>query len=97
VAVLSLQILDIGGDMEGLDLGEFRDAVRLAPFGETAGGIEVGLARVAVVELLGEKVADTFGCFRGRREEGTGNTGAGAGVGSRSWLISSLVSGRRCI
>jgi hypothetical protein len=55
--------------MEGLDLGEFPDAVRLSPLGETAGGIEVGLARVALVELLGEKVADAFGGFRGRREE----------------------------
>jgi hypothetical protein len=51
--------------VEGLDLGEFADAVGLAPLGEAAGRIQVGFARVAVVELRGEKVADTLGGFRG--------------------------------
>jgi hypothetical protein len=65
--------------MKGLDLSKFANAVGLAPFGETTGSIEVGLARVAVVELRGEKVADALGGFRGRREEGEGNTGPGGG------------------
>jgi hypothetical protein len=51
----------LGRQREGLDRGEFSDAMRLAPLGKAARGIQVGLARVVVLDLGGEKFEDAFG------------------------------------
>ena len=67
--------------MEGLDLDEFADAMRLAPLSETAGRIQVGFAYVLVAEFSREEVADALGSFRGRCEEPDRELAAGQGRG----------------
>ncbi len=52
MSVLVLQLVDEGGDMGRFDGSEFRDATCLAPLREAASGIQVRLARVAVVDLV---------------------------------------------
>ena len=52
--ILVLQVLDECGDMEGLDAGEFSDAVRLAPLRKATRRIQIRLARVVVLDLSGE-------------------------------------------
>ena len=52
---LPLQVLDEGGDMEGLDAGQLGQAVGFAPGGKTAGGVQIGAAGVVVVDLRGEE------------------------------------------
>ena len=69
---LSLQILDEGGDVEGLHVGELNEAAALAPGGEAPRGAQVGAARVVVVDLGGEKLQDAPGGLGGRGEQGRG-------------------------
>jgi len=56
-----------------------RDVVRLVPLREAAGGIEVRLARVVVLDLSGEEFEYALGGFRRRREKPAGTT-AGAAI-----------------
>jgi hypothetical protein len=56
--------------MRRFDSGEFEDAVGLAPLGEAAGRIEVGLARVLVADLGGEEFENAFRGLGCRRKEG---------------------------
>jgi len=58
---LPLQVLDEGGDVEGLHVGELADAAGVAPFRGTAGGVEVRFARVVVVDLGGEEFQNAPG------------------------------------
>jgi hypothetical protein len=55
-----------------------RDVVRLVPLREAAGGIEVRLARVVVLDLSGEEFEYALGGFRRRREKPGGNHGRGS-------------------
>ena len=75
---LTLLLLDEGGDVEGLDLRELVEVVGLAPFGEAAGRVEIGFARVVVVDLGGEEFEDALRRFRRRREQ-PGRDQAGGG------------------
>ena len=68
----SLQILDEGGDVEGLHVGEPGDAAALAPGVEAPRGAQVGPARVVVVDLGGEKLQDAPGGLGRRGEQGRG-------------------------
>ena len=68
----SLQILDEGGDVEGLHVGELSDAAGLAPGGEASRGAQVGPAGVVVVDLGGEKLQDAPGGLGGRGEQRRG-------------------------
>ena len=65
--------------MEGLNVGELGEAACVAPFRETAGGVEVRLARVVVVDLGGEEFQNAPGGFRRRREERGGLKRRGGG------------------
>ena len=56
-------------DMEGLDGGELSDAAGVAPGGEAARGVQVGLAGVVVVDLGGEKLQHAFGGLGSRCEQ----------------------------
>ncbi|HZL25967.1 MAG TPA: hypothetical protein VFC39_05500 [Acidobacteriaceae bacterium] len=51
---LPLQVLDEDGDVEGLHVGGLADAAAVAPLREAAGGVQVGLARVVIVDPGGE-------------------------------------------
>jgi hypothetical protein len=66
---LALQLFDEGGDVVGLNRGEFLDAAGLAPGREAARRIHVRLARVVVVDLGGEEFEHALGGFGHRREE----------------------------
>ena len=68
----SLQILDEGGDVEGLHVGELSDAAGVAPGVEAPRGAQVGPAGVGVVDLGGEKLQDAPGGLGGRGEQGRG-------------------------
>ena len=68
----SLQVLDEGGDVEGLNVGEPGDAAALAPGVKTPRGAQVGPAGVVVVDLGGEKLQDAPGGLGGRGEQGRG-------------------------
>ena len=57
---LALEVLHEGSDMEGLHVGELADAVCVAPLREAPCGVQVRLARVAVVDLGGEKLEDAL-------------------------------------
>ena len=61
----SLQVLDEGGDVEGLNVGEPGDAAALAPGVKTPRGTQVGPARVGVVDPGGEKLQDAPGGLGG--------------------------------
>ncbi len=69
---LPLQVLDEGGDVDGLDAGELVDATAGAPVREAVGGVQVRLARMVVVDLGGEKLQDALGGLRRRREKRPG-------------------------
>ena len=85
---LVLQLLDEGRDVEGLHLAELVEAFGLALRGKAARGVQVGFARVVVVDMRGEEFHHSLRRFRGRREQpgreqagGRGNDeGAGDGV-----------------
>ena len=66
---LALQILDEGGDVERLHVGEFVDALLRAPSGEAARGVHIGLAGMVVVDLGGEEFEDALCRLRRGREE----------------------------
>ena len=92
----ALQLLDIGGDMEWLDVAEMGDADGVRPSGEAADGGGVGLAGVRVPDVGGEELEDRAGRWPSRER-----TGRGAGyrrpgefpvLGLRSW---ESVSGSR--
>ena len=51
---VALQILDEGVDMERLHVGKLADAMLVAPLGKAPRRIQVGLARVVVVDLRRE-------------------------------------------
>ena len=57
---LALEVLHEGSDMEGLHVGELADVVCVAPLREAPCGVQVRLARVAVVDLGGEKLEDAL-------------------------------------
>ena len=83
----SLQVLDEGGDMEGLHVGELADAVAVAPYGEAPRGVQVRLAGFVVVDLGGEEFQDPLGGLRRRREKRGGLKRRGEGddnFGARS-------------
>ena len=56
----ALEVPHEGSDMEGLHVGELADAVCVAPLREAPGGVQVRLARVAVVDLGGKKLEDAL-------------------------------------
>ena len=58
-----LQILDEGGDVEGLDAGQLGQAVGVAPGGETERRVQIGAAGVVVVDLRGEEFEKAPGGF----------------------------------
>ena len=64
----ALQVFDERGDVDGLNVDELVDAVRVAPGGEAARGAQVGLAGVVVVELGREKLENTRGRSWRRRK-----------------------------
>ena len=67
-----LQVLDEGGDVEGLDAGQLGQAVGFAPSGETAGRVQVGAAGVVVVDLRGEEFEKAPGGLRVWGEQASG-------------------------
>ncbi len=76
-----LQVLDEVGDVEGLHVGEPGDAVGVAPSRETAGGVQICLAGVVVVDLGGEEFQDAPGGVRRRLEQRGGlHLGSGGEV-----------------
>jgi hypothetical protein len=76
---LPLQLLHERGDVEGLHLGELVQAVGLAPLSEAPCGVQVGFARVVVVDLRGEELHHAPRRFRGRREQPGGEQAGGRG------------------
>ena len=76
-----LQLLDEGGDVEGLDAGELSDAAGLAPLREAARGIQVRLARVVVVDLGGEEFDHALRRLGRRREQREREARRGQGRG----------------
>ena len=69
---LALQVLDEGGDVEGLDVGQTSDAVGVAPLGEASRRVQVRLAGVVVVDLRGEEFEDALGGLGRGREQRSG-------------------------
>ena len=59
-----LQLLDVGGDVDGLHVAEMAEASRLAPGGECGRRLAVGFARMRIPDIGGEELEDAF---RGRR------------------------------
>jgi len=53
--------LNIGGDVQRLDVGELADAVVLAPGEEPAGGMQVGRAGVLVADVGGKEFQEAAG------------------------------------
>ena len=90
----ALQILEEGGDMERLHLGELGDAVSLAPCRKAPRRVKVRLAGVVVVDLGGEEFKDAAGSLRRRGEEPAG-TLAGAGAGTSSAVMFSPLEAAR--
>jgi hypothetical protein len=84
---LRLQVLDEGGDVEGLHVGELGDAAAVAPFREAAGCVQVRLARVVVVDLCGEEFQDALRGLRRRREKRRGLQLGGRGEDDFGALI----------
>ncbi len=83
MSVLVLQLLDEGGDVGRFDGSEFPDGMRLVPLREAASGIQVCLARVAVVDLGGEELKNVLGALRRWREPPDAKHGGrGPGRGS---------------
>ena len=75
----ALQVFDERGDVDGLNVDELVDAVRVAPGGEAARGAQVGLAGVVVVELGREKLENTRGrSWRRRKSAVSGRAATGA-------------------
>ena len=64
-----LQVVDEGGDMERLDLGELVNFFGCAPFGETTGGVDIGSSRMRVVDLRREKLEEALRGFSRRRKQ----------------------------
>jgi hypothetical protein len=56
-----LQCLDIGGDVQRLDIVEFADVVAVEPAEERADGPVIGQAGVAVADLRGEEFEKAAG------------------------------------
>lgn len=83
---LALQLLDEGRDVEGLHLRELVQAVRLAPLRKPPRGVQVGFARVVVIDLGGEEfqlALRRFGVGANRRA----GTRPGAGERTRAVLM----------
>jgi hypothetical protein len=59
-----LQRLDIGGDMQRLDVGELADPAPLDPCEELTRGPVISHARVAVADAGGEKFEEAAGGMR---------------------------------
>jgi len=55
-------------DMERLDLRELLKVFGGAPFGEAAGGVDIGPSRMAIVDLRREKLEEAARGFSRRRE-----------------------------
>ena len=67
----ALEFFDPGGDVDGLNVAEMVDAVRLRPGGEAGCGTSVGLAGVRVPDMGGEELDDAPGsCGIGPKERG---------------------------
>jgi hypothetical protein len=66
---VALQVFQEGRDVEGLNVGELADAFLVAPFRESARGVQVRLAGVVVVDLGGQEFQHAPGCLRRRREQ----------------------------
>jgi hypothetical protein len=79
LVILVLQVLEAGGDVERFDAGKLRDAVRLAPHREAPCRVHISLARVVVMELGGEEVAQALRGLGRRREERRRKHGGGRG------------------
>ncbi len=75
----ALQILDEGGDVERLDVGELGQAVRLAPGGEAARRVQIGPAGVVIVDLRGEELEHALRRLRRRRPQCGRDQGRGGG------------------
>jgi hypothetical protein len=86
----ALQLLDEGGDVERLNLRQLVEAVGIAPAGEAARGVEVGFARVVVVDLRGEKKSTTRRAAFGVGANSRAGTRPGAGEGMRAVVIMAL-------
>jgi hypothetical protein len=75
----TLQLLDEGGDVKGLHLGELVEACGLPPLGKAARGVQVGFARVVVVKLRGEEFQHAARGLRRRGEQPGGKQAGGRG------------------
>ena len=69
---LALKLLDEGGNVEGLHVGELANTADVAPFRKPACGVQVRLARVAVVDVGGEEFQHAPGDVGRRGESGPG-------------------------
>jgi|SRR5271165_1240097 len=78
---MALQILNEGGDVEGLYVGELVQAVQLAPLGKAARRVQVGFPGVVVVDLRSEEFERALRRLRRRREQRSGKHGGGRGEG----------------
>ena len=80
-----LQRLDIGRDMQRLDIGELGDAVPFEPGKERARRPVIGHARVLVADRRGEEFEEAAGGMlagggdRRRHDDGAGDRGGGPG------------------
>ena len=80
---LAGELLDVGGDEEGLELSE-REASPLAPAEEAAGRLDVGLPGVGVADLGGEELDEpSTRPLAGLVDDG-GEVEGGAGEAQRS-------------
>ena len=73
------------------------EAVGLAPRGKAARGVEIGFARVVVVDLRGEEFEHARAAFGRRREQAGGKHGGGGGEDEGGVLIVLSVQFRRVV
>jgi hypothetical protein len=76
---LALQLLDERRNVEGLHLRELVQAVGVAPLRKPPRVVQVGFARVVVIDLGGEEFHHALRRLRGRREQPGGNRGGDEG------------------
>jgi hypothetical protein len=89
-----LQLLDIGGDMDALDIREPRHALGVKPVAEVQRRARIGAARVRVADVGSEEFEEAIGGARRRRRSAPVH-GFGYGdelVHSRSMTLFQLIS-----
>jgi hypothetical protein len=65
-----LQVRDEGRDMQRPDIGKLVQTPAFAPVGEAAGGAEVSVPRVIVIDICCEELKEAFRGRAAEREQG---------------------------